>query len=86
MKSSLSLEEILAAVPDETGALLSRIAQVAAARKTAIHLVGGPVRDLLLERELVDVDLVPAVGVVHAQTTAALGRAARAGQEDPRQT
>jgi len=58
VKRSLSLEDILAAVPDETGALLLRIAQVAAARKTAIHLVGGPVRDLLLERELVDVDLV----------------------------
>lgn len=58
MKRSLCLDDIVAAVPDATGVLLSRIARVAAARATLIHLVGGPVRDLLLERELVDVDLV----------------------------
>jgi len=58
VKRSLSLDEILAAVSDETGTLLSRVAHVAASRGTAIHLVGGPVRDLLLEREWADVDLV----------------------------
>ncbi len=58
MRRSLCLDDIVAAVPDATGVLLSRIARVAAARATLIHLVGGPVRDLLLERELVDVDLV----------------------------
>jgi tRNA nucleotidyltransferase (CCA-adding enzyme) len=58
VKTALSLDDILGAVPDETGALLSRIAQVAETQKTTIHLVGGPVRDLLLERALVDVDLV----------------------------
>ena len=58
MKKSLSLDDILAAMPVATSSLLSRIVRVAAERTTAIHLVGGPVRDLLLEREIVDVDLV----------------------------
>jgi tRNA nucleotidyltransferase (CCA-adding enzyme) len=58
VKGSLCLDDILAAVPDATAVLLSRIARVAVARATAIHLVGGPVRDLLLDREIVDVDLV----------------------------
>jgi tRNA nucleotidyltransferase (CCA-adding enzyme) len=58
VKRSICLDDILAAVPDATAALLLRIVRIAAARETPIHLVGGPVRDLLLERELVDVDLV----------------------------
>ena len=58
MKKSLSLDGLLAAVPVETARLVSGIARVAAARETTIYLVGGPVRDLLLGRELVDVDLV----------------------------
>lgn len=58
MKESLCLDEIIAAIPDATGVLLLRIAKVAAARAVTIHLVGGPIRDLLLEREIVDVDLV----------------------------
>jgi len=58
VKKSLSLDDLLAAVPEATAGLISRIARVAAASETTIHLVGGPVRDLLLERELVDVDLV----------------------------
>jgi len=58
VKKGLCFDEILAAVPVETGVLLSRIARVAAAHETSIHLVGGPVRDLLLARDLVDVDLV----------------------------
>jgi tRNA nucleotidyltransferase (CCA-adding enzyme) len=58
VKTSLCLDEILAAVPEATAGLLSRVARVAAARKTTVYLVGGPVRDMLLERALVDVDLV----------------------------
>jgi tRNA nucleotidyltransferase (CCA-adding enzyme) len=58
VKKSLCFEEIVAAVPEATAALLSRIARVAAKRQAKIHIVGGPVRDLLLERELVDLDLV----------------------------
>ena len=58
MKRSLSLDEILAAVPDVTAELLARIARVATTEKIPIHLVGGPVRDLLLGRPLVDVDLL----------------------------
>lgn len=58
MKRSLSLDEILAAVPDVTAELLARIARVAMTEKIPIHLVGGPVRDLLLGRPLVDVDLL----------------------------
>lgn len=58
MKKSLSLENILAAVPEATGGLLLGILRAAAVQKTTVYLVGGPVRDLLLDRELVDVDLV----------------------------
>lgn len=58
MKPSLCFDEIREAIPAGTAALLTRVAAVAAARKTVIRLVGGPVRDLLLERALVDVDLV----------------------------
>lgn len=58
MKASLSLDDVLSVVPETIGALLSRIVRVATLRGTEIYLVGGPVRDLLLGRVLVDVDLV----------------------------
>ena len=58
MKRGLSFDEILASLPDATGELLERVVRVATARKMTVHLVGGPVRDLLLSRPIVDVDLV----------------------------
>ncbi|MBW1885914.1 MAG: CCA tRNA nucleotidyltransferase, partial [Deltaproteobacteria bacterium] len=58
MKKSLRFDELLEAVPDPTAALLTRIARVAARENQALYLVGGPIRDLLLGRPLVDVDLM----------------------------
>lgn len=58
MKRSLSFEEVLVSLPEATGDLLERVVRVATSRKTQIYLVGGPVRDLLLNRPIVDVDLV----------------------------
>jgi tRNA nucleotidyltransferase (CCA-adding enzyme) len=51
-------DEVLDALPPEHARLLERVASVAAARATALHLVGGPVRDLLLGRPLRDLDLL----------------------------
>ncbi len=58
MKRSFSLGEVLEALPDATGSLLERVARAGVTRDAPIYLVGGPVRDLLLGREIVDVDLV----------------------------
>ena len=53
-----SLDDVRGALPEATGALVGRVATEAASQGTRIHLVGGPVRDLILGRPLVDVDLV----------------------------
>lgn len=53
---ALSLDDVCAAIPGESAALLRRICERGAGR-FSIHLVGGPVRDLLLGRPLSDVDL-----------------------------
>jgi len=58
MKKSLRFDDLLEAVPDPTAALLTRIARVAARENQPLYLVGGPIRDLLLGRPLVDVDLM----------------------------
>jgi tRNA nucleotidyltransferase (CCA-adding enzyme) len=55
--SALSLEQILDALPEETAGLLLRVVERGAAEGIPLYLVGGPVRDLLLGREIVDVDL-----------------------------
>lgn len=65
MKRSLSMNEILASLPDATGELLLRVVRAGQSQVTPIHLVGGPIRDLLLGRSVVDVDLV-VDGDVHA--------------------
>ncbi len=57
-RKALSLDEIRAALPEATADLVGRVAARAASKGVPVHLVGGPVRDLLLERPLVDVDLV----------------------------
>jgi len=56
LPTSLSLDDVCAAIPDDTAALLRRVCACAAGSQE-IHLVGGPVRDLLLGRPLTDVDL-----------------------------
>lgn len=58
MKSEISFDEVLDAVSPETASLLRRIATGADSLGVGIHLVGGPVRDLLLERAIVDLDLM----------------------------
>jgi tRNA nucleotidyltransferase (CCA-adding enzyme) len=49
---------ITGAIPGEAASLLQEILREADARGLAVFLVGGPVRDLLLGREVRDVDLV----------------------------
>jgi len=58
VKRAFRFDEVLEALPAGHAALLERVAGVAAARGTALHLVGGPVRDLLLARPLRDLDLL----------------------------
>ncbi len=50
--------EVLRAIPEETASLVRSVLKQADARRLAVYLVGGPVRDLLLGREVTDVDLV----------------------------
>jgi tRNA nucleotidyltransferase (CCA-adding enzyme) len=49
---------VLRALPEPTAALVQRVLEAADAASIGVHLVGGPVRDLLLGRSLRDVDLV----------------------------
>ncbi len=58
MKRSLRFQDVLAAVESPTAALLGRVAERAASEGVGLYLVGGPIRDLLLERPIVDVDLM----------------------------
>ena len=54
----LSLDDVLQALPPLVLPLVESLVEAAAERDLAIHLVGGPVRDLLLERPIRDVDLM----------------------------
>lgn len=58
MKRSFRFDEVIEALPAAHARLVAWIAQVAAARRQSIYLVGGPVRDLLLARPLRDLDLL----------------------------
>lgn len=58
MKPALSLNDLCAAIPEATAALLVRVVASACRDGLPIYLVGGPVRDILLGRRLVDVDLM----------------------------
>ncbi len=49
--------EVLRAMPEDTAELVRALLAEADARRLRVHLVGGPVRDLLLGRGLRDVDL-----------------------------
>jgi len=53
-----SPDEVRAALPAGAAALVDPVLAAAARHRVAVHLVGGPVRDLLLGRVLRDVDLL----------------------------
>jgi len=55
--SNLSTQLLQALTPDQAS-LLHRVADVAAGRSLPLYLVGGFVRDLILERPVTDLDLV----------------------------
>jgi tRNA nucleotidyltransferase (CCA-adding enzyme) len=74
---SWSASQLLALLPPATFPLVERLIARAEARETTLHLVGGPVRDLLLERPLRDVDLV-------MEAREGLGAAALARSAAPR--
>jgi tRNA nucleotidyltransferase (CCA-adding enzyme) len=58
MKTAIRFDEVVEAAPETTAELLVQIAAVAEREGRTLYLVGGPVRDLLLGRALVDVDLM----------------------------
>lgn len=57
-KPSIRFDDIVAALPEATADLFTRTAHAADRVGQPIYLVGGPVRDLLLGRSLVDLDLM----------------------------
>ncbi|MEM9174889.1 MAG: hypothetical protein AAGC67_06615, partial [Myxococcota bacterium] len=56
-RAALSFDDVARAIPAPTAVLLERVVAAGQARGVEVHLVGGPVRDLLLGRALDDVDL-----------------------------
>ncbi len=56
--TSWRTSELLAALPVDTQRMVRRAVAAAAEAGLEAHLVGGPVRDLLLDREIRDVDLL----------------------------
>ena len=54
----LSAAHVLGALPPSTVPLVESLIATAESHGAAIHLVGGPVRDLLLDRRIRDVDVV----------------------------
>jgi len=52
------VRDVLRALPGDSRPLVDRVLEVAARRGAAVHLVGGPVRDFLLGRPVLDVDLL----------------------------
>ncbi len=53
-----SLAEVLRGLPAPAAALIRSVIDTADARELGVYLVGGPVRDLLMDRTLRDVDLL----------------------------
>lgn len=50
--------QVLEALPAEVRSAVRAVLRAARARRQAVYLVGGPVRDLLLGRSVLDVDLI----------------------------
>ena len=55
---NLSAAEVLRALPPATVPLVESLIATAESHRVSLHLVGGPVRDLLLARPIRDVDVV----------------------------
>jgi tRNA nucleotidyltransferase (CCA-adding enzyme) len=72
-----SLEAVRRGVAPATAALLDAVVAEAERADVALHLVGGPVRDLLLGRPLRDVDLIVEPQAERAIGAAELARAVR---------
>ncbi len=53
-----SLDDVMNALPGATACLMRSVLELAEARGMSVYLVGGPVRDLLLSRPVLDVDLL----------------------------
>jgi tRNA nucleotidyltransferase (CCA-adding enzyme) len=53
-----ALPEVLSSLPGASAALVRAVLEQADAKRICVHLVGGPVRDLLLGRAVRDVDLL----------------------------
>ena len=65
-----ALEEILSALPPAHAELVKDVLAAADEGDAAVYLVGGPVRDWLLGRQLVDVDLVVEPGALAVRALA----------------
>lgn len=67
--------DLLSALPSSLESFLRRAGEVAAAKGHALYVVGGAVRDLLLDRAVLDVDLVAeaAASALASELAAALG-------------
>jgi len=72
--------QVLAAVPRDAAALVRAVLKEAEALQLEVYLVGGPVRDLILGREVADVDLV----VAERDGTGAVDLARAAATDDLR--
>lgn len=57
-RRSVAVVELIAALPIETQPLVRRLRKAAPDAGVTLHLVGGPVRDWLLGRDIRDVDLL----------------------------
>ncbi len=56
--SVVSAADFLKVIPGPTAALVKALITAADARQLSLYVVGGPLRDLLLDRPVVDVDLI----------------------------
>jgi tRNA nucleotidyltransferase (CCA-adding enzyme) len=70
MSHSVSLEDVLRALPPEAVSLVDRVTDAARRQSMQLYLVGGPVRDYLLGREIRDVDLIVQGGDVSVNDSA----------------
>lgn len=71
-----ALDAVRRAIPPAVAALLDAVLAEAERRELGVHLVGGPVRDLLLERGIRDVDLIVEPRDAASGTAEDLARAA----------
>jgi len=74
--------EFRKALQRDTAALLDSVLDAAESRELAVYAVGGPVRDLLLDKEIHDVDLLLETGDAVALATLAAPPDARVTRHD----